>query len=253
MSPMSPSTASTGLPQQLAMLLRRRITSGAWPVGERLPNLNELAAEFEVSRVTMQQALTELANEGLILRRRGQGTIVTAAPVDQRWFTLAADFQGLTARDGSHARLVESYPSKRLPAVKPDEGCLAERYQYLRHVHWRGTVLSAVTDIHLATDVYELAGGERAFEAREVMNVLAELDGLFLSEARQTLTIGAADMEIAKLLEVPLNTPLAEVRRLMLDDKNRVVYNGHLAFRGDLVRLDFTLRNDAKRRNRRRK
>lgn len=237
-----PATAPTGLSHQLAMLLRRRITSGAWLVGDKLPTLSDLAAEFQVSRVTMQQALTQLAEEGLILRRRGRGTFVTAEPIEQRWFTLATDFKGLASGPGSqHAHLVECRRSRHPPPAKPGEGELAERYHYLRHVHRRGTMPSAVSEIHLAKDVYELAGGKAAFETCEVMTVLSRLDGLALREARQTLIIGAADIEMARLLAVPLNTPLAELRRLVLDKRKRLVYFGHLAFRGDLVRLDFTL------------
>jgi len=33
-----------------------------------------------------------------------------------------------------------------------------------------------------------------------------------ISSARQTLTIGTADLEAARLLQVPLNSPVAEVR-----------------------------------------
>ena len=134
-------------------------------------------------------------------------------------------------------------PQPASAAVKPGEGELAEGYHYLRHVHWRGAVPSAVSEIRLAKDVYKRCGGKAAFEAREVMGMLARLDGLILRDAHQTLTIGAADIEMAQLLAVPLNTPLAELRRWVLDERKRVVYFGDLAFRGDLVRLDFTLRN----------
>ena len=42
---------------QLATLFRNRIASGEWPVGSRIPNVDELAAAFAVARGTMREAL----------------------------------------------------------------------------------------------------------------------------------------------------------------------------------------------------
>jgi GntR family transcriptional regulator len=45
---------------QLATLFRGRITSGAWPVGARIPTVDDLAAECGVARATIRQALDGL-------------------------------------------------------------------------------------------------------------------------------------------------------------------------------------------------
>ncbi|QDL94926.1 GntR family transcriptional regulator (plasmid) [Paroceanicella profunda] len=66
------------LHRQLAERLRGRITSGDWPVGERLPPEVELAAALEVSRSTLRQALGELEAAGLVQRRKRAGTTVIA-------------------------------------------------------------------------------------------------------------------------------------------------------------------------------
>ncbi len=46
--------------------------------GDRLPSDAELCERFGVSRMTARQAVTMLANEHLLERRRGSGTFVTA-------------------------------------------------------------------------------------------------------------------------------------------------------------------------------
>ena len=49
--------AQSALYVQLADLFRQRILKGVWKQGDRLPSLEELAAEFEVARVTVRQAI----------------------------------------------------------------------------------------------------------------------------------------------------------------------------------------------------
>jgi len=63
---------------QLYLLLRERIVSGDAPPDTRLPSEPALADTHHVSRVTVRRALDRLAEEGLIERRQGSGTYVSA-------------------------------------------------------------------------------------------------------------------------------------------------------------------------------
>jgi len=64
------------LSAQLAQVLRELINSGRLGAGDRVPGEIELAREHGVSRDTAQRALAVLAEEGLIIRRRGTASIV---------------------------------------------------------------------------------------------------------------------------------------------------------------------------------
>jgi GntR family histidine utilization transcriptional repressor len=66
----------------------RRIRARLWPPGALLPPETELAAEFGVARATVNRALRELAEEGVIDRRRRAGTRVSAAPVRRARFDI---------------------------------------------------------------------------------------------------------------------------------------------------------------------
>jgi GntR family transcriptional regulator len=61
----------------------RALVEGARP-GDPLPSEAELCERFSVSRMTARQALAELSNDGLVERRRGQGTFVAHRPVHRR-------------------------------------------------------------------------------------------------------------------------------------------------------------------------
>ena len=59
--------------------VEQQIRSGAWPVGGRVPTEAELAAELNVSGITVGRTLRRLAQEGVLVRRRG-GVIANHIP-----------------------------------------------------------------------------------------------------------------------------------------------------------------------------
>ena len=60
--------------------LRTAIVSGEYPPGARLPSVRELAIRAQVNPNTMQRALQQVEDEGLIYTERTNGKFVTKAP-----------------------------------------------------------------------------------------------------------------------------------------------------------------------------
>ena len=68
--------------------LLTRITGGEWAPDGLLPNEVDLAAHYGCARATVNRAMRELAEEGLIERRRKAGTRVRAVPIRQARFSI---------------------------------------------------------------------------------------------------------------------------------------------------------------------
>ena len=79
------------LHRQLTTDLRERILDGRLLAGTRLPADHELAAEYQLSRDTVRQALALLADEGLIERVQGRGTFVCQPPAPSRGITIVQE------------------------------------------------------------------------------------------------------------------------------------------------------------------
>ena len=62
---------------QLLEYIKTYIISGKLSPGDKLPSVREFSAMFKVNPNTMQKALTELENEGLIYTERTNGKYVT--------------------------------------------------------------------------------------------------------------------------------------------------------------------------------
>lgn len=67
-----------GLPKyaQLREMLLAAIDDGYWPPGERVPNESAIAASTPYSLGTVQKAMRELVERGVVIRLRGTGTFV---------------------------------------------------------------------------------------------------------------------------------------------------------------------------------
>lgn len=60
-------------------VLSRRLESGKYRVGMRLPTESELCDEFKASRFTVRESLRRLVEQGMVQRRQGAGSVVVAA------------------------------------------------------------------------------------------------------------------------------------------------------------------------------
>ena len=66
---------------QVKTSILSRIETGQWRPGDRLPSEDELSERFKVSKITVRQALRELAQLGHIRREQGRGTFVQRPPL----------------------------------------------------------------------------------------------------------------------------------------------------------------------------
>ena len=60
--------------KQIVNLLNEKIEKGELKPGDKLPSEAELMEAYSVSRITIRSAISELEEDGLVIRSRGKGT-----------------------------------------------------------------------------------------------------------------------------------------------------------------------------------
>jgi len=226
---------------QLAQLFRRRIETGVWKQGERIPTVAELADQCGVARETVRQSLDIVENEGLIRRFRAKGTFVTGAPREKSWCELHTDFFGLLqARADATIELMSELCKDHI--VGPiDFGFLAPSYRHLKRRHWRKGEPYMFADVYIAERLMPKIP-RAALKTQRAMKLIADIPGLDLGAAEQIMRIGAADMEVSEALRMPLNAPVAFVDRYWLDTSGELILFAPAVYRADVVRLHIKLR-----------
>ena len=89
-------SADTGVPLyiQIRNLLKEQLRLGEWQADEPMPTEDQLVTHFGVSRTTVRQAMTDLAREGLVVRKAGRGTFARQPLLVlrmQQWHSLGVD------------------------------------------------------------------------------------------------------------------------------------------------------------------
>lgn len=226
---------------QLADLMRYRVKRGLWPPGQTLPSIEKLMEEFDVARVTVRQAVQLLAREGLLSPQRGRGTFVTAAPGSERRLLVQTTLNDLVEMyQGDTPELANIVESREPPTLSERDGLPAPGYFHMRRVHSRDGERYCVVSIYIDERVYALAPDR--FRNEVVIPLFASMPDVEIAKAHQTLNITAADIGVARDLGIPVNTPVADIRRVFTGPDGSVIYLGEATYRGDYIHLEMDLK-----------
>ncbi|MDX1481177.1 MAG: GntR family transcriptional regulator [Woeseiaceae bacterium] len=209
---------------QLYSVLKAAILDGTIPYDSQMPTEQQLAATFDVSRITAKRAMDELANENLIARYRGKGSHViyqyTPKPVQA---PLVGMLENLIEM-GKHSKVRVISIEQVVPpaAVRDALGIGADET-----VHRVVRVRSNEEGEPYAYYVSYTLGISKGFTKRNMertprLDVIRE-NGIELTKVEQTLSAVNASLPIAAELGVEPGVALLSILRRSFDASGRVV------------------------------
>ncbi|WP_197321254.1 GntR family transcriptional regulator [Saccharomonospora sp. NB11] len=224
--------------EQLRGILRALVTRDL-PPGSAIPSERELAARYNVSRLTVRTAVGRLVDEGLLHRVRGRGTFTTAPRLDLSLhllsFTTDMRRRGLRASSRVLCAATEVPPeaTRRVLGLAP--GRPAHR---VRRVRLADDVPLAVEDGWYHPDV---VGDVLALDLTGSLYAqLADHRGVRFDSARQTVTAETARGELAELLGLRPGAPLLAFRRVA-GLRGRTAEDSTSWYRGDRYQISVAL------------
>ena len=125
--------------QQIKQTIEQKIADGDWVAGQKLPSENELVVALEVSRMTINRALRELTQQGLINRVHGLGSFVAEKPRHASLIELQDIALEIEQGGKHHSSRVLSLKTVDAPAQIAQQMNLsaADQLYYLCVVHYR--------------------------------------------------------------------------------------------------------------------
>lgn len=225
---------------QIAENLKQAITEGTLKPGDRLDNELDLTERLGVSRPTVRQAVQRLVDQGLVVRRRGLGTVVVA-PRILRSVALTSLYDDLSASGRQPATTVldvaEIKADDRLAAILSlPAGAAVLSVQRLRLAD--GTPLALMHN-YLPAGLLKTEPADAL--AKAGLYELLRGQGVQLQAGEQVIGARKATGSEAKLLDAPRGATVLTMTRTTYDQSGRPVEHGSHAYLADRYSFRMTL------------
>lgn len=213
---------------QVTEELTAMIRDGKVKVGQMLPTEQELSRQFDISRHTAREALRRIETMGLVERKRGSGTRVTAqhSPVVYNQFVESLE-DLLQYGQATHMSVRESredrVPAELAGALGCETGTEMVHLSAIRYQRDENPPLALCS-----TEIWVPQPGRRQREElldikRAQRAIYRKLDLQRLSRVRQTLSAEELGKENAGLLDAEVGAAALVISRHYYDRRNRLI------------------------------
>lgn len=221
-------TAPSSQPRYLWLreCLLNDIMQGKYPVGSLLPAENELTSLYGVSRHTVREASRKLADDGLISRHPGIGTIVCSRKAKPVYVAALGSLPELF--EYTHTTRVEVHKSSNIvadAALADALGCEegSEWVELTARRYARGNDIPiSFTRIYLRP---EFAGIRERLRGNHpsIYSMLEEEYGQTIQTVRQDIAASLLSAPAARLLDLKPRGPALHLQRSYLDKSDRLL------------------------------
>jgi GntR family transcriptional regulator len=218
-----PHTPGTALHRQLFVILRDQILRGVYPAGGMIPNEEALCAAFGVSRITVRRAVADLEVQGLLEKRQGRGTFVTAELPQLRPSATLGFVESLRKTATETEVEVLSVSTKDPPADIAQQLDLVAGLKAVHAVRLRrrGPTPVMVTEAWVPEAIGRNVTSKE-LKRRALYEILIA-QGIQFGRVVQEIAAVAAIPFYAQQLNCELSSPLLKITRLLYDMDQRPV------------------------------
>ncbi|WP_100010400.1 GntR family transcriptional regulator [Lentibacillus sediminis] len=199
---------------QLAEEIKQLIRSGELAPGDLLPSEREYAEKYNISRMTVRQAINNLVTEGLIYRQKGRGTFIADRKFEQ-------NLAGLTSfsEDMKKRGLTPSSKLLSFQLIEPDEATLENLSLGANEKVYEIVRIRMASDLPVAVETsyipWKVAGDlQEADWPDSFYQFIEEKLGLTIAYGDQTIeAVLASDFEISHL-NIEQGSPVLLMQRI---------------------------------------
>ncbi|WP_273124161.1 GntR family transcriptional regulator [Bacillus weihaiensis] len=229
---------------QLKEVIIQKIDNQIWVTGDTIPTERELQDQYNLSRTTVRQALTELVSEGVLERIQGKGTFVAAPKLeplrpDVTSFTQDMNSQGKQVQSIILEEGFERCSKKIATALRIDERDVVYKLVRLRLVDqiiigYHEAFLHPILTKHIDFNTYDFT--------KDSLYDCLEKEGIVWGESDETVEASLAGDRYAQLLRIENTSPILKLTRLTRLNNNRPLEYTTMVYRADKYKYSVKLR-----------
>jgi GntR family transcriptional regulator len=199
----------------------RLIDDGVVKPGDLLPSENELSNAYQISPMTVRQAMKALVDEGYVQRERGRGTFVLQRPMRHQLSGLIGFSEDMQASQMQPGGTILEFDLVPPPTALLQRIPMASDIQLrrIKRVRFANEMPVGIHDSYLqGIDITR-----EELEAEGSLYRLLDAKGMILDEGEEILEATVASAEEAQLLNVSTGFPLLRATRLTWDKDGNFV------------------------------
>lgn len=236
---------------QVAADLKLRISNGEWEVNGQLASESELIEQYDISRVTLRQALAELEKDGIIKRSRGKRAVINQNPsqfIHELKYSLV---NGKYETESDHPMHAEMLDVKIIPepydfvadALKLKKGQTA---LYFKRLFYCDNKPIAIGRSWVPYDLVPNLEKE-GFINNSLTQTISERYHLNVVHVDDILETVRASLADSQLLNSTYDTPLISIKGLSYLDTGRPLEYSQTFWLGDRVRFSISFEKSGDR------
>jgi len=217
---------------QISDALRARIQSGKLPPDSILPPSEQICEELGITRVTLRQAYTVLAREGLIDAQRGRGTWVRRSRIERTLGQMVGFTEEMRARGKKASSQMLAF--ERIEPSPPAREFLGDGAVYRMHrLRLADEVPMAIEEVEIPV---ALCPDLEEFDLvkRSLYEILYDVYHLQFVRCEQIVSASVPDSRQRKMLEMGPRVALLNVTRRSFAKSDVPASYGITQYRGDL-------------------
>lgn len=220
---------------QLKEIIREKIEIGELKIGEKITSENKLSEIYQISRMTVRQAIKELVGEGLLYRDKGRGTFVCEPKISygfiQKFTTFYDDMVGKGYTMRTKILKQEIKPASKAIAKKLD----IEENEKIIYIFRVRYIKNSPIVIVVNYIPYKLCPDliNEDLTNKSLYQILAEKYGSVAYKARVTLEAIIASNYESELLNIKEGAPIQLIREITYTKENVIMDYFECRFRGD--------------------
>ncbi len=212
---------------QIAARLRRKIISGAYPVGSRLPTEDKLCERFSVSRHTVREALRMLRDESLVISRKKAGTVVAEASQSDPNFLHATSIEDLMSFSTRWRFAIDQVDTATLGPelaawVKRADDAPWLRFSGLAQIE--GAPLPECWATYHVDPDYAAIGAQVRDHSGRFLTLIETMFGIAIVTLTQDISASLIPAALAEKLQVDAGSPAISVRRMYMTSTGKVAF-----------------------------
>lgn len=229
---------------QLKDIISDKIDNKEWLQGEKIPSENELCKHYNVSRITVRQALAELENEGRLVRKQGLGTFVSFNKIEQdlvSFYSFSEIFKkmGLTPRNKIIGFSTIQSTEDILNKVGLNDS--NSKVHFMKRLRFAGDILIAIEDTWLPAHLFPNINIHN-LEEKALYDIMRDEYNIIPDSAHESFGAISINKNQAKLFDLREYDAALDIQRITYSGQTPIEYTVSVV-RGDKFRFHIKLGN----------